>query len=506
MKLNNKLAILVTSVVLVATAVGCKKDYLDTETQATVTPDQLYSTTDKLYDILTGLNNKLTSFPASLGSTSRHNDFGQKAIDLADDAAGDDLICAANDYDWFSGWYQYYFRNQSYAVARIPWAFYYQIINNANAIIAYVDGATGADADKKDLKGEAYAYRAFAYSRLLTYYSKFSDGTNPGLPIYTEPTESAAQASAPRSTVQEVKDLILSDFALSVAALSDGATTHTDDKNFISLAVAQGLYARAALMFEDYTTAADMADKAITNSGASLMDSATYCAGFNDVTNVEWMWGSTLNESQTAEMGIVNFISFVDAQTSAGYAGAGGTYRAITTDLYNKIPSADVRKKTFYKSGTYWYQSKFRLADQSIWYYNNLYMRLAEMYLIKAEALAHSSEASAITTLESLVQVRNPNYSYSSTPYFSGTVPSGSSLLLEEVYLQRRIELFLEGFRYSDIRRQKRALARVTGSGNHNLANSVIQSIEADSWDFLFMIPIQELDANPQMGPEDQNP
>ena len=73
------------------------------------------------------------------------------------------------------------------------------------------------------------------------------------------------------------------------------------------------------------------------------------------------------------------------------------------------------------------------------------YMRGAEMLLIEAEAACHNGDnATAVNCLKELMAKRDPNYTIPAT---SGTA------LLDEVKLQRRLELWGEGFNWFDYKR-----------------------------------------------------
>jgi hypothetical protein len=140
------------------------------------------------------------------------------------------------------------------------------------------------------------------------------------------------------------------------------------------------------------------------------------------------------------------------------------------------------------------------VATAGNWAADYLYMRAAEMYLIEAEALARQGQdGPARTALETLVQQRFPAYSAAA---FSGTA------LLNEILLQRRIELWGEGFSLIDIKRLKTGLNRPTGAGNHGSPNfnpAVYTLPDADP-KFLMRIPRYEIDNNSLISDGDQNP
>lgn len=503
MKFNKMIYVTLAAVSLLA--YGCKKSYLDTVPSDSVTDENLYTSTTGCYMVLNGMNRLMSTTGASLsmaGATNRHNDFGSKAVDLSDDIMGNDVVCNANDYDWFADLYNYSGpARANYAVTAIPWYFYYKIVNAANLLLANVDGAQGTQAEKDDIKGQAYAYRAWGYYRLSIYYCKtYSLGTsNPGVPVYLTPTTDKNKGGNPRGTVGDVYKVITSDLDQATTLLQN-APSHSDDKSYISLATAQGIYAEVALVMQNWAKADEMSGLAISNAGgaAALMDSTAYTQGFISAANSEWMWASHLTAQQTDDYGIICFLSFVDASNPGSYAGGGAAWRKITKQLFDKIANSDVRKVTF---ATDRKQHKFYMANTSQWVYDNLYMRIAEMFLIKAEAEANlGDDGGAISTLETLVKKRNAGYSFASTPYTGGTN------LLEEIYLQRRIELFLEGHSLSDIVRLKQPLARPSGSGNHSIGTALVLTLPANSNRFLFKIPQAELDASAAIGPSDQNP
>jgi hypothetical protein len=224
---------------------------------------------------------------------------------------------------------------------------------------------------------------------------------------------------------------------------------------------------------------------------------------FSSISNPEWMWGSIIPAAEATIY--ASFFSHIDPNVG-GYA-ALGQQKKITKDLYDQIPTGDVRKTVFRTPGTGtttipdYCQIKHQVPDLSNrWQADYLYMRASEMYLIEAEALARQgNDAGARTVLEALVKVRNPAYS-------AGT--RAGAALVAEVLLQRRIELWGEGFGLLDIKRLKLGLNRPTGAGNHGAPsfNPVVYTTGPADNRFLMRIPQRELDNNASMTPADQNP
>ena len=108
-------------------------------------------------------------------------------------------------------------------------------------------------------------------------------------------------------------------------------------------------------------------------------------------------------------------------------------------------------------------------------------------------------EAAARTALETVVKARYPAYT-------AGTLTG--TALINEILLQRRIELWGEGFGVLDIKRLHQGLNRPTGAGNHGAPNfnPRLYTLPDGDPQFLMRIPQNELSNNISMTPADQNP
>ena len=483
---------------------GCKKSYLETVPSNGVTKETLFTSYLGISSALQGIYKE--QFQYGIAGSTGHDNFGQKALDLSADLMGNDMIVHTAGYGWFNRDYNYSEQGVATSGRRsdIAWYLYYDIIKQANNIIKNVDGVGDAtQAQKDDVKGQALGLRAYAYYNLVNWFQQTYKGneSKPGVPIYNESsTVAEIQSGKPRATVQEVYNQIVADLTLAETLLT-GKTQAL--KSNIDIHVVQGLRARTALIMEDWATAASEANKA--RQGFTLMDSTEYVAlsAFSSVKSKEWMWGSIIPADQATTY--ASFFSHMDIRTG-GYA-ALGNQKKITKALYDQIAKGDARKTVFRTptststSNPPYNQLKFQVPDASKkWEADYLYMRASEMYLIEAEALARQGkEAEAKTVLETLVKARYPAYSASAL--------SGNELIAE-ILLQRRIELWGEGFSLFDIKRLKIGLNRPTGTGNHGAPSfdpGVYTMPDADPR-FLLRIPQRELDNNLSMTPADQNP
>jgi hypothetical protein len=161
----------------------------------------------------------------------------------------------------------------------------------------------------------------------------------------------------------------------------------------------------------------------------------------------------------------------------------------------------DVRKSLFENytnppSGVKGLQTKFMDNGKADWSDDYVMMRASEMLLIEAEASARlNDEAHAKQLLD---QLRAQRYTGAVTP----SANTGSALV-EEILLERRIELWGEGFSLYDIKRNKKGLNR---GSSHPINVAAVYVLPPQSNKFEFQIPKAELDANPAIPREDQNP
>jgi len=490
MKINNKIYAIALAALLGIGFVGCKKSYLETSPTDRIAGDDLFSTTGGAYTLLNGLHSYMNE---SYMLYATHADFGAKAMDLFSDVMGTDMVCTSSGYDWMYYHYSYFATGYSvYWMGNLPWYFYYKLINNANTILDNIDAAKGPEEEKNDIKGQAYAYRAWAYLNLVQFYqfTYLQNKTAPGLPIYLHATK-PQDTGNPRGTLQQDFDLMLEDCENAVTLLED-AVVHSE-KSHISAATAHGIYARVALEMGLWEKAKRQAELAAQDY--PLMPPDTYTSGFNDANNVEWMWGSSLSAEQYTAQSIICFFSHVD-QDCPGYASVGAT-RSITKALYDQIPDTDIRKQVF--NATSRIQEKFHVADPTGFDADNLFMRSSEMYLIQAEAeWALGNYPAAKSVLEDLVTARDPSY--------TAPAATADSSFVKEVWKQRRIELWGEGFGYRDMKRQMHGLHRPTGAGNHSPGIATLINAEKNDPRLLLKIPQTEIDVNDAIGPDDQNP
>ena len=479
-------------------------------------------------------------------TANAHQCFGNMAVTLAADLMGDDMVQTAQGAGWF--WKDYNYDQRSRYTSKIwrcyfTWEYFYEIISNVNYIISAAGTAAGDENEIGRILAQAYAARAFSYFMLIQSFQQTLVGHEdlPGVPIYTEPTDASSKGKG-RGTVREVYAQIDSDLeaAISLFESCGGKREHISNLDLYSTSLLQ---ARVALVENDWDKAAKAAKKAISTPDATLlsMSEATVTKGTFDDSTTEWttgktpfnsvgsssvMWGAEIISDQSTVF--ASFFSNMDACTNVYYAAEAP--KCISNWLYAQIPDSDIRKGWWngnigvsakewkYGANIDYNQFKFQWADQKSYKGDYIFMRLEEAYLILAEALCRQGDDTGAK--EALGEVMSRRYTgwrsvlslLSGSGQTFGTVGTVKTLL-DEILLQRRIELWGETGRIFDILRLAKGWTRywtvdgeVSNHTNYLSKYPEYLNFPADYIECILMIPQAEIDNNPNINSEDQNP
>jgi hypothetical protein len=488
--MKNKLIIFI-ALLFSMISISCENVYLDTTPTASIDAGSAYATTKNASAAINGI---YRSFVVRYLSSQGHS--GHPAMMITLDHLGEDFLIGttAGTNGWHaneSRWVAH--RTDVGTFSQFPYEMYYRIIGNANIGIANIDKAVGPASDRNALKGEALALRAFGYFNLVQLYgkryeSRAKPNTQLGVPLVLEPTTEGK----PRNSVEEVYTQINKDLADAALLL----TASRLNKSHFNLNVVKGMQARVALVQQDWANAAKFAAEART--GYVPMSATQYQDGFQDIANSEWMWGFDHLEDQSEFFG--GYHSYISCNYNSTVI---RTYPKIINNLlYAQIPASDVRSKMWVENPTAtnsivppggvrprFLNQKFRLpgVPSTSAMGDVPYMRAAEMYLIEAEARARLNDAAgASKVLFDLVKARDPNYVQSTRT---------GDALVNEILIQRRIELWGEGHRFFDMKRTNAPLNR---NGTNAIASVVLlYDVPAGDvrWEFVF--PRREINANP---------
>jgi hypothetical protein len=471
---------------------SCKKDYLETFPTTAVAASEAVSTTVNGYAALNGIHRIMYT------QYDQQGEAGEGSNNIFRDLMGEDIVYPlANGSTGLVGWMQWVnHRNVNATDLRYVYRFYYRLISNANVLINGIDNATGPDADKKIIKGQALAYRAWAHFQLVQLWGKRYDAaTKPNAQLGVPLLVTNNLTGQPRATVEEVYTQVNKDLDDAIALLNGYTRSGSAAKSNFNVNVVQGIKARVALTQQNWEVAATSAIAART--GFALMSNADYQTGFNNVSNQEWIWGSRQIDDHNTFF--YSYFAYISANFNSTVIRT--QPRAINGPLWEQIPATDVRKLMWDKTGAsvpvppggakVAYQNKKFLSESSSISVGDVpYMRSAEMYLIEAEARARQGQtALAQAALFTLVKNRNPSYVLSTNT---------GQALLDEISFNRRIELWGEGFRFTDLKRQNLPMSRA-GIPNHVLALIQVVTIPAGDrlWEWLF--PQDEINSNAQI-------
>ncbi|KPH11442.1 RagB/SusD family nutrient uptake outer membrane protein [Chryseobacterium sp. ERMR1:04] len=480
--------------------VSCEND-LETAPTDQANEAEIFKTADNAETVINGTWAKFND------DGTNYANIGYSTVLRTSDAMGSDVAVLTNKYG-FPGAYAFTdLVNNTGGRPLFIWSLLYSTINNMNNVITKIDAAEGSQDKKNQVKGQAKTLRAFCYLNLASFYqlSYLKDKTALTAPIYTEPTTTNSKPNK-RASLEEIYTLIKSDLT-DADQLLQNYTRNNKDK--IDRSVVNGLLARTYLNTGDWTKAAAAAK--VARNGYALMTSEKYKDGFNDISNGEWIWGHGQTQEQSSESYAFHFL---DVSSSGSY------YYSFMADPYfkNLFDTNDIRYSLFSWDGQPGREGLLRYAKfkfKANLIADIVYMRAAEMYLIEAEADARNGNiTNAVTVLNQLKSARNANQ-------YNGSLAQND--VIKEVLIERRKELFGEGFSLSDIIRTQGTVARkpyanadgssipvqittpagvvktVNGRGHTIYAFPDQTSFAPNSKYYLFSIPQKEVENNPNL-------
>lgn len=540
-----------------AVCFSCSKDFLDTKPSRYTTQDVVFSTPDSAALAINGLSRLM-----SIGYiNSGENGEGAILLYYGNYPGQDFQKCSRTGMAYLINQTYHLILDGSYDI--YPWFYYYKLIFNANEVLvnianckypweASLDPENPADAmklktaqnERDFIKAQALVYRAYSYLRLSELYChRWCDtygtvtwgseenpqvytgyGADTGVPLRLTPSTGDLACCY----LFQLKDQVYSDLHMADSLFADSRIDRRADEFFKpNRSVANAVWARAALTWEDWETAADKAF--IARQGYPLMSNDEYLeSGFNKA-NGEWIWGTY--DAVDQNMSTQGFYAYM---ASNGTTVNCITYpSAISKELIDKIPDSDVRKQMYLIPDPSEIEENYvrttgrstgLLAErakkdygQKLYIDNNgdllsniyIYMqfkfqssnlpavgcvpiiRASEMILTEAEALYNinmtSNKERIWDLLNELNQPRDPMYNCTK----SGTK------LQSEIELYRRFELWGEGFDWFDLKRKNQALVRkslANGGSFHNSFARTIKTSAANKWTWI--IPRKETDYN----------
>jgi len=350
----------------------------------------------------------------------------------------------------------------------------YSMIDQVHRILDALPKIPAANADeendKKRIEAELKTLRGIAYLELMINF--MAQGYDPaGLAVPLVLKSDLFQQPA-RNTTQEIMAQVEADLAAGRAESLIPAAP--DDPLRLSQSAIAAYQARAALLRKDWDNAITFASSAISLSGKTL-SMAEYPAYFSDD-----------NESETI------FKYRDNAKPQQLWRDTNGDIFFEPADkLKNRFDrDNDIRFFTFFGSdgGDTSIIVKYPGSSRGPQINDLKLIRLAEMYLIRAEANAEKGQlVTAASDINALRRERINGY--------ADVAFASKDIAISEIMDERFKELCFEGFRFFDLKRRSLPINRdLSDSRNPNW-----QNLPADSYLFALPIPSTEFEGNPNM-------
>lgn len=341
------------------------------------------------------------------------------------------------------------------------WAYYYGLIANCNNVLAQIETVQGMDAARKDeIEGEASFLRGFFYFGMVQLWG--------GVPIVTKPvpeitSDNFAEVYAilyPDSkTQEEVYAHIISDLETAIAkAPSSYGTTKFRGTKYAAHAVMAKVY--ATLQPVNWTKVNEHCD-------------AVIAGGFTLLPNYEQLWNG-MNENSNEAIFELDCIDWSSGGNWGSSMFVGLDWKKFNTPTKNLVDAFDaendmIRKNSSIRfqtvtswSDVYWDISNYPFCNKmrnTAGGQNQIFLRLADIYLLKAEALTELGQLDDVSGARYYVNlVRN-------RVNLPPVVASTADELRVAIAKERRLELAFEGHRWYDLKRTGKAIETMTALG-----------------------------------------
>lgn len=346
------------------------------------------------------------------------------------------------------------------------WLDAYNAINIVNNVLANIDKVSADDADR--VKGEALFIRAAMHFELVRFYAKdYTDGDpniNPGVPIVTTPTNATKDVTKPaRSSVNAVYEAVIADLTQASSLLP------TTNDVFATKATAAAMLSRVYLQKADYTAARDAANEAIDNAeGKSLL--LSFMDNFNQAANTPETIFSIQVSDQDGANDLQLFYSIPDFGARDGDVEVTDKHLDLYEEDDQRAMVTEEPEDVSFKTGFYYILDAYRTTKWRDLYKNINVIRLAEMYLTRAEANYRLGTAIGAEPVDDINLIRER----------AGLLPLSVIANVDEIYMERHRELAFEGFALHDAKRFKRTIDGLPWNDNS----------------LVFPIPFREMNAN----------
>jgi len=479
--MNRSIKIL-SSLLLLSLMVACN-GYLEKKPRALLTPDKVF-----------GDSTGVISTLASAYRVMHRFEYYGRDIMLMGDVLADNAQIAVN-----TGRYTTHINNQIFSHYAYWGGAPYEAINLANFVIEEAVNPTVRMSEplRNRLRAEALFIRALCHHDLLRAYSyepANASGFNLGVILRKKPTRGVSDAEGQaRATVQESYDFVIADLQEAISLFA-ALGTNVSFPTRANQAAAEALLARVYLYAGKFAEAADMADIALNTVDnqaapkAVLTTAANHRAAFAATPHPESIFELDINPADWSSTdGVNNSCSSWTRSTNSSVLplpGPGPVYAiAASNSLDAAFPAGDSRRfganSVWAPAGGFLECLKWR-GEKGGYLENIPVIRYAEVVLILAEGRARSGNDAAALAAVNRIRTNRGLAAASLT----------GAALINEIMLQRRLELAFEGHRFFDLKRLGLPIDKDPAQGS---------ALAASDPRVLSFIPTTEITLNPKL-------
>ena len=426
-------------------------------------------------------------------------------LTLLPDIQSDLVMAVEGNSNTYGEIYQWTFRPTNREIESI-YAGLYTVIGRCNFYLDQVDALRSklsSDADIQTLDqytGEVYCARGLAYAELIKCFCEAYDENKEQLGVVLRTSYFNAEP-VKRASLKDSYARVIEDLEKAEEMLDEDNSYY--DAAYFTQAAAQAIRARVALYMGDWQTAVEYSTKLISRTDRFELSLASYTVTSDGMNEVDYLWHYDSGYEVIWRIGY----------TSTSYGGAlGQNFLSFNNDYTYYYPDYVPAQSalSLYKSGDARYNAYFAelstgYSHQLSWpllikYYGNrellsLYIyhvnmpkpiRLAEQYLIRAEAYCNLGKFGPATT--DISTLRNSRYSNK-----GGTLSVSEDNWMQVIDEERVRELYMEGFRLNDLKRWGKGFER-TPQASVQAEGSKLK-VEPNNPRFVWPIPKHEIEA-----------
>lgn len=182
------------AIALALTLNACNSDFMETAPTDMIDNTQATETMDNLFTLLNGAHRALYSYWG-------YDKPGESGMNMERDILGEDVVMPSRGNGWFVneyGWLRH--PDPDSGLSLFGFNYYYSLISTANTILEHIEQVEGDESLRKQIKGEAYLFRALGHFQMVQLYGKRyeagKENTQLGVPCRTTSgTEGMAPAT-----------------------------------------------------------------------------------------------------------------------------------------------------------------------------------------------------------------------------------------------------------------------------------------------------------------------